>query len=161
MSSSVTLKGGLNVKVRWAKVEDAARIARLELNSSVYENRSVPFNYTHPQFTKLWEQRLSQENEYKTVIATGPTRIYGFITFKSRIEDGYILALYIDPLYMRHGIGTLLMKTAEQMVLMSGGKKLKVDVEMLNNGAMTFYRSLHFSKVSVKLEHLIEMEKEL
>ena len=39
MSSSVTLKGGLNVKVRWAKVEDAARIARLELNSSVYENR--------------------------------------------------------------------------------------------------------------------------
>ena len=28
MSSSVILKGGLSVKVRWAKVEDAAKIAR-------------------------------------------------------------------------------------------------------------------------------------
>ena len=40
MSSSVILKGGLNVKVRWAKVEDAAKIARLELNSSVNESQS-------------------------------------------------------------------------------------------------------------------------
>lgn len=86
--------------------------------------------------------------------------LYGFLTFKNEIESGKILALYIDPLYMRLGIGKLLLQTAEQMVRMKGGSSIEVDVEVLNKGAISFYTSLQFAKVSVKLDHLIVMRKE-
>ncbi|MGN1281540.1 MAG: GNAT family N-acetyltransferase [Succinivibrio sp.] len=159
-SNTVVLKGNLKVRIRWAQHDDASDIARLELDSSRFENRAVPFMFTHQQFTSLWENRLSEQN-YKTVLACGAKSLYGFITFKDKIESGKILALYIDPLYMRHGIGRMLLQTAEQMVRLKGGCSLEVDVEVLNNGAIEFYRSLHFKKVSVKLDHLIVMRKEL
>lgn len=159
-SNCVVLKGNLKVQVRWARTEDASKIARLELDSSRFENRAVPFMFSHQQFTSLWEHRLDVEN-YKTVLACGAKTLYGFITFKDKIESGRILALYIDPHYMRHGIGRLLLQTAEEMVRIKGGESLEVDVEVLNNGAIEFYRSLHFKKVSVKLDHLIVMRKEL
>ena len=51
-------------------------------------------------------------------------------------------------------------QTAEQMVRMKGGSSIEVDVEVLNKGAISFYTSLQFAKVSVKLDHLIVMRKE-
>ena len=140
-NNTVFVKGNLKVHIRWANVTDASNIARLELNASHYENRKEPFTFTHPQFTALWENRLSDEN-YRT------------------IESGKILALYIDPLYMRLGIGKLLLQTAEQMVRIKGGSSIEVDVEVLNKRAISFYTSLQFAKVSVKLDHLIVMRKE-
>ncbi|MGN0902622.1 MAG: GNAT family N-acetyltransferase [Succinivibrio sp.] len=161
MSQVITVKGNLQINVRWANVGDAAKIARLELNSSRFENRKTPLMYTFPQFTELWESRLNDDVSYKTILAAGPTGIYGFLTFKEKIESGKILALYIDPLYMRHGIGTVLLSIAEQMIRSRGGKLMQVEVEVLNNSAIAFYKSLHFAKVRVELEHLIVMQKEL
>ena len=160
MTTPITVKDNLQVKVRWATPEDASAIARVELSSSRFENRAHPFTFTHPQFTSLWVNRLKEGN-YKTVLAFGAKTLYGFITFKDEIELGKILALYIDPLYMRHGIGKVLIQTAEQMVKMKGGVHIEVDVEVLNKGAISFYESLHFSHVSVKLGHLIVMRKEI
>ena len=74
---------------------------------------------------------------------------------------GKILALYVDPIFMRHGVGKLLLSTAIEMVELKGGRQIEVEVEVLNNGAITFYESLLFHKVSVKLEHLFVMKKEL
>lgn len=158
-NNTVFVKGNLKVYIRWANVTDASNIARLELNASHYENRKEPFTFTHPQFTALWENRLSDEN-YRTVLACGAKNLYGFLTFKNEIESGKILALYIDPLYMRLGIGKLLLQTAEQMVRIKGGSSIEVDVEVLNKRAISFYTSLQFAKVSVKLDHLIVMRKE-
>lgn len=158
-NNTVFVKGNLKVHIRWANVTDASNIARLELNASHYENRREPFTFTHPQFTALWENRLSDEN-YRTVLACGVKNLYGFLTFKNEIESGKILALYIDPLYMRLGIGKLLLQTAEQMVRIKGGSSIEVDVEVLNKRAISFYTSLQFAKVSVKLDHLIVMRKE-
>ena len=62
---------------------------------------------------------------------------------------------------MRHGVGKLLLSTAIEMVELKGGRQIEVEVEVLNNGAITFYESLLFHKVSVKLEHLFVMKKEL
>lgn len=60
-NNTVFVKGNLKVHIRWANVTDASNIARLELNASHYENRREPFTFTHPQFTALWENRLSDE----------------------------------------------------------------------------------------------------
>ena len=115
---------------------------------------------THPQFTKLWKDRLKSDL-FKTILVYEAKAICGFLTFKEAIEDGKILALYVDPIFMRHGVGKLLLSTAIEMVELKGGKQIEVEVEVLNNGAITFYESLLFHKVSVKLEHLFVMKKEL
>ena len=48
MIINVFVKGNLKVHIRWANVNDASNIARLELNASHYENRKEPFTFTHP-----------------------------------------------------------------------------------------------------------------
>ena len=160
MSKKITLKHNLQVGVRWATVDDAATIARIELSSSHYEHRKEPFTLTHPQFTKLWKDRLKSDL-FKTILVYEAKAICGFLTFKEAIEDGKILALYVDPIFMRHGVGKLLLSTAIEMVELKGGIQMEVEFELLNNAAITFYESLLFHKVSVKLEHLFVMKKEL
>ena len=161
MSDLVCLKSKLKVGIRWAVVTDASAIAKLELQSAVYENRAHPFTFTHSQFTYIWVDRL-KSLEYKTILAYDDhNEILGFLTFKGLIEQGKILALYIAPKYMRKGVGKLLLSTACQMVGIKGGNSIEVEVEVLNNGAIAFYNSLLFNKVSVKLGHLIVMKKEL
>ena len=95
------------------------------------------------------------------MLACGAKSVYGFLTFKNEIKLGQILALYIDPLYMKHGIGTVLMQTAEHMVRQKGGNAMMVDVEVLNDGGIAFYEKLGFVKTVRKLDHLIVMKKEI
>lgn len=146
--------------VRWAELKDAHLIASLELRSAEYENRAQPFTLTESQFTSLWMDRLKSD-EFKTMIAYGAKCVYGFLTFKKDIRLGKVLALYVDPPFMRLGVGKVLLETAFEMVKLKGGRFIEVDVERLNNGAITFYESLLFKKVSVKLDHLIVMRKEI
>jgi ribosomal protein S18 acetylase RimI-like enzyme len=160
VSEEIVLENNLHIKVRWAVERDASNIARLELSSSQFENRAKPFTFTHPQFTELWVKRI-KENNYKTMLACGAKELYGFLTFKNEIQLGHVLALYISPRYMRSGVGSTLLSIAEHMVTMKGGHTLEVDVEMQNNGAIAFYESLHFKKISVKSDHLIVMRKEI
>ena len=42
MTTPITVKDNLQVKVRWATPEDASAIARVELSSSRFENRAHP-----------------------------------------------------------------------------------------------------------------------
>ena len=160
MADKIFVKNNVSFSLRWAKVTDADTIARLELSSAHFEHRAHPFTVTHPQFSKLWENRI-KGNELKTMLACGAKSVYGFLTFKNEIKLGQILALYIDPLYMKHGIGTVLMQTAEHMVRQKGGNAMMVDVEVLNDGGIAFYEKLGFVKTVRKLDHLIVMKKEI
>lgn len=160
VADKIYVKNNVALTLRWAQVTDADNIARLELSSAHFEHRAHPFTFTHPQFAKLWETRIKGD-ELKTMLACGAKSIYGFLTFKNDIKFGQILALYIDPLYMHYGIGTVLMQTAEHMVKQQGGRSMQVDVEVLNEGGIAFYEKLGFVKTVMKLDHLIVMKKEI
>ena len=158
--TTITLKNKDTVTLRWAEVKDAAAIVKLELESAEYENRAEPINLPPEEFTKYWEERLNGEN-YKTVLVCGANKLYGFLTFVNEIKLGQILALYIAPEYMRLGIGSNLMKIAEQMVLLKGGHSIEVDVETKKSGGLIFYENLGLKRIGYINDHLIKMKKEL
>jgi ribosomal protein S18 acetylase RimI-like enzyme len=158
--TTLTLKNNETVTLRWAEPADAGAIVKLELESALYENRAEPITISEFEFTKYWEERLKGDN-YKTVLVCGANRIYGFLTFVNEIKLGKVLALYIDPSYMRLGIGSNLMRIAEQMVSLKGGKTIEVEVETKNRGGLIFYENLGLKRVGYINDHLIKMVKEL
>ncbi|MBQ3883567.1 N-acetyltransferase [Succinivibrio sp.] len=158
--TTLTLKNKEKVTIRWAEIKDARTIVRLELESALYENRAEPITISEAEFTKYWEERLSGDN-YKTLLVCGANRLYGFLTFVNEIKLGQVLALYIDPAYMRLGIGSNLMRIAEQMVILKGGKSIEVEVETQNKGGLVFYENLGLKRVGYVNDHLIKMVKEL
>lgn len=160
VATTLTLKNKDVVSLRWAEVRDAAAIVKLELESAKYENRAEPITISPEEFTKIWEERLNGEN-YKTVLVCGANKLYGFLTFVNEIKLGQVLALYIAPGYMRLGIGLNLMRVAEQMVILKGGKSIEVEVETKNSGGLIFYENLGLKRLGYVNDHLIKMKKEL
>lgn len=147
-------------RLRWAEVRDARAIAILELASAAYEHRRLPLDFTVPEFTKIWQDRI-RSYQYQTILCEKKGEILGFLSFYHQVKRGEICCLYISPKYFRQGIGRRLMRAASLLVRKLQGKSLKVEVEVLNFGAQAFYQTLHFRAHGVKLSHLIEMKKEL
>ena len=160
MSSSLRLKEDLELNIRWAEVADSKAISEVELASGEYENRKEPFNLTCEEFTQIWTERLSGTN-FRTILACHGTQLYGFLTFENSIKLGHVLALYIDPAYMRKGIGRILIEVAAELVLSQGGSSLEVDVEVGNQGGLEFYKNLGFKKIGLLEDHLYLMRKTL
>ena len=153
-----------NLKLRWAVLSDSSAIAMLEFRSCAYEKRQSPMLMGPDEICALWRNRLTQEGN-STILACvedkGKERVVGFLTFRGVIRDGKIHALYIEPAFMRRGIGRFLLDTAGHIVRMQGGTELEVHVEMLNYGAQAFYRTLRFCASGVRSGHLIIMTKEI
>jgi ribosomal protein S18 acetylase RimI-like enzyme len=153
-----------SLTLRWARIEDSAAIAMLEFRSCAYEKRQNPVSMGPGDLCALWRRRLSGEGS-STILAcvdeNGSERIAGFLAFRGALRGGKVHALYIEPAYMRRGIGRFLLDTAGHIVRMQGGTELEVHVEMLNHGAQAFYRTLHFCASGVRSGHLIIMTKEI
>lgn len=146
--------------IRWAQPSDCALVASLELDSARYESRYRPIDLTLSEFSELWKNRLISR-EYQTILAFYHDRLSGFLSFRGEIADGYIAALYVLPAFFRMKVGTLLVNVAEIMVRRYHGKVMRAEVQEHNDGALKFYRSLHFERTSVELAHMIVMEKEV
>ncbi len=153
-----------DLSLRWARLEDSASIAMLEYRSCAYEKRQTPVSMGPGEMCSLWRRRLTEEGN-STIIACvedrGKERVAGFLAFRGQISSGMVHALYIEPSFMRRGIGRFLLDTAGHIVRMQGGRQLQVHVEMLNHGAQAFYRTLHFCASGVRSGHLIIMTKEI
>jgi [ribosomal protein S18]-alanine N-acetyltransferase len=57
---------------------------------------------------------------------------------------GHIVTLDVDPAARRHGVGTLLMQTAEQQMKQEGAAWMTLEVAENNTAARHFYRNLGF-----------------
>ena len=57
---------------------------------------------------------------------------------------GHIVTLDVDPLARRHGLGTLLMQTAEEQMKQEGAAWMTLEVAENNTAARQFYRILGF-----------------
>lgn len=61
--------------------------------------------------------------------------------------EWYIDTVVVDPTYRGHGIGTMLLTYAEQLVKDFGGGKLSLNVETKKNAAIRLYNRLGFDTV--------------
>lgn len=82
-------------------------------------------------------------------IAEQPDRkLAGFvITERARrngLPAGHIVTLDVDPSARRHGLGTLLMQTAENQMKQEGAGLMSLEVAENNAPALRFYRGLGF-----------------
>jgi ribosomal-protein-alanine N-acetyltransferase len=57
---------------------------------------------------------------------------------------GHIVTLDVDPAARRHGVGTLLMQTAEEQMKYEGAAWMILEVAENNTAARHFYRNLGF-----------------
>ena len=57
---------------------------------------------------------------------------------------GHIVTLDVDPAVRRHGLGTLLMQTAEEQMKQEGAALMSLEVAENNVAARHFYRNLGF-----------------
>jgi ribosomal-protein-alanine N-acetyltransferase len=57
---------------------------------------------------------------------------------------GHIVTLDVDPAARRHGLGTLLMQTAEEQMKQEGASWMSLEVAENNPAARHFYRNLGF-----------------
>ncbi len=57
---------------------------------------------------------------------------------------GHIVTLDVDPVARRHGLGTLLMQTAEEQMKLEGAAWMTLEVAENNTAARQFYRKFGF-----------------
>jgi [ribosomal protein S18]-alanine N-acetyltransferase len=76
----------------------------------------------------------------------GKDKLAGFVIFErsGRQGHGHIVTLDIDPVERRRGLGTLLMRTAEELLKREGAGVVRLEVAENNSAARQFYRSLGF-----------------
>jgi [ribosomal protein S18]-alanine N-acetyltransferase len=100
-----------------------------------YSKAELQYFLTHPRCS-CW-------------IAERPdTRLLGFVIIERaslrECPAGHIVTLDVDPAARRHGVGTLLMKTAEEQMKHEGAAWMTLEVAENNTAARHFYRKLGF-----------------
>lgn len=158
--SAAALPRNLKLSFSVAEAADCPDISHVELLSARFENRLYPLNIPEETFVRMWVERLAS-GEYTALLARAGNKLAGFVAFKGPVEEGYICALYISPLFFRKGVGRTLMELSALFCRAEGGMRLTLKVEPLNYGAISFYQSLQFRALAVKSSHLIVFQKEL
>lgn len=95
------------------------------------------------------------------VADTGGGRLAGFLEASIRpfVEDcdtdhvGYLEGWFVEPEYRRHGIGRLLVKTAEEWARAKGCVEMASDTEVGNDLSLAVHESMGY-EISSKLIHL-------
>jgi [ribosomal protein S18]-alanine N-acetyltransferase len=100
-----------------------------------YSRAELQYFLTHPKCS-CW-------------IAEQPgSKLAGFVILERANRDGHpaghIITLDVDPDDRRHGLGTLLMQTAEAQMKMEGAAVISLEVAVNNAAARQFYRGLGF-----------------
>ena len=76
------------------------------------------------------------------------SKLAGFVILERATRNGrpagHIITLDVDPADRRHGLGTLLMQTAEDQMKQEGAAVISLEVAENNAAARQFYRGLGF-----------------
>jgi [ribosomal protein S18]-alanine N-acetyltransferase len=91
---------------------------------------------------------LTQPNCSCWIVESEGNKLAGFIIVervsRNGLSSGHIVTLDVDPLSRRHGLGRLLMQTAESRMMREGASMMSLEVAEDNATARHFYRSLGF-----------------
>lgn len=128
-------------RVRRARLTDLPSIVEIERAS----------------FLEPWEsETLRQTIEWfptTCYVAVFDGRVVGFLFATPQSSDdgfyGHICNLAVAPAYRRRGIGTLLLKRAEQEFALNGAEGIQLEVRESNLAAREFYRKRGYREVMI------------
>jgi len=136
--------------IRKMSIEDIKEVQNVAKKSwhATYEGiipREIQDNFLkHAYSDDMMEYRLKNSNMF---VAEVEGEVIGFINFSSLNEnnESELSAIYINPEYQGHGIGTQLLQvcTSELTKL----KAIYLDVEKENNSGLSFYKKKGFEVV--------------
>lgn len=142
------------MKIRLAKDEDYAKIARLHRQTIRNVNSK---DYTEEQI-RIWSARTNAERfrsnmgKCKRWVATKDDKVVGFCDHSL---DGEFWGLYVHKDFIGKGIGSRLLKTAEDSLKKMGFKKVSIKATVT---AKDFYKKQGY-KVIKKGLHPINNQK--
>jgi ribosomal-protein-alanine N-acetyltransferase len=128
------------IQLRSCEPRDLAVLHKLDHacfpHGIAYSKAELQYFLTHPRCS-CW-------------IAERPeSTLAGFVIIERVTLDGrpagHIVTLDVDPAARRHGLGTLLMQTAEEQMKQEGAALMSLEVAENNAAARHFYRNLGFS----------------
>ncbi len=128
------------IRLRSGEPGDLAPLHKLDhacfAQGIAYSKAELQYFLTHPSCS-CW-------------IAEQPgSQLAGFVIIErshlNGLPAGHIVTLDVDPAVRRHGLGTLLMQTAEEQMKQEGAAWMSLEVAENNLAARHFYRNLGFS----------------
>jgi|SRR5579872_436004 len=106
----------------------------------------------HPEFLELTDTAVQ---EGRTWIAEAEGRVVGFVTLRETPSAAEVEDLFVDPGFMRRGVGRVLIETIASVAAERGWPQIEVDA---NPHAQEFYARTGFAESGrVQLEHGIAM----
>jgi GNAT superfamily N-acetyltransferase len=137
--------------IRPATPTDAAAIARVRVDSWRATYRGIMpdaelDNLSYAEHTERWHRHLADEGLIVQVAVTDDGRIIGFASGGCEVTDfsdftGEVYAIYLDPAYIRQGIGTQLIRAVARVLRDRGHESMLVWV-LADNPSRHFYEAL-------------------
>jgi ribosomal-protein-alanine N-acetyltransferase len=127
------------IQLRSCEPRDLAALHKLDhacfARGIAYSKAELQYFLTHPRCS-CW---VAEQPDNKLV---------GFVVIERATlhgrPAGHIVTLDVDPAARRHGLGTLLMQTAEEQMKQEGAALMSLEVAENNIAARHFYRNLGF-----------------
>ncbi|MDD3580669.1 MAG: GNAT family N-acetyltransferase [Desulfobacca sp.] len=102
---------------------------------------------THPKVVKNAEFRQRMALGWKSKIFRKVNLYHGVSMPTPLYRHSGILAIGVDPMMQRKGIGKLLMEAAEEQARQKGHREMRLTVEINNLVAINFYENIGWEKV--------------
>jgi GNAT superfamily N-acetyltransferase len=151
----------MKTTIRPAAAEDAAEIARLEMEFVDYLFQLGDRNPTSLNINTYLKDGFGPNPAFSGFVAEADNSIIGYILYHPGydIDRGgriyYVFDLFVTGKYRGQGIGRTLMNSVADLCLAEGGNELVWSVFKPNKSAITFYTNL--GATSLNRENMIYM----
>jgi GNAT superfamily N-acetyltransferase len=139
---------GAALRIRLAILEDVPALQDVYRRSSWSNEGDRALLIEHPEFLEFSDAAVRESRTWVAVICD---QVVGFVTLLATASAAEIEDLFVDPVFMRRGIGRALIETMVSVAANRGWGQIEVDA---NPHAQRFYEQAGFVTVGrVQLEH--------
>ncbi|HPY66805.1 MAG TPA: GNAT family N-acetyltransferase [Bacteroidales bacterium] len=137
----------------WQESEPGHKLVNLALNAGIYSRFFLDKKFSNNEYERLYTKWLlksvSGELALKTIIARNESEITGFITLGKNNMRADIGLISVDPLFRGKGIGSDLVKYADNLSLNMGFDQIGVVTQLDNVNACKLYTNCGFKIESI------------
>lgn len=88
---------------------------------------------------RVLQEFLGAEDAH-SILAEDEGQVIGFIVTEAQVAQAHIITLDVLPAYQRRGVGTLLLKAAEQQLTRRGIESITLETATNNEPAIAFWK---------------------